>query len=320
MLSLPLARYRFEFHALDPGVMRGFGGSAWRGAFGIALKRVVCAMRLRPCEGCPLRNGCAYPILFDGYRPAERLASTPVFAGIDKFAVPYVLEPEIVQDHAFASGDRIGVILTLVGAANARFVYVVRAMAEAGAAGVGPARARMDLQRVLRLTALDAATGETVFDGGAHCVATPVASPPLPPMTGGLKVEFRTPLRLRLDNDLVTPERFTPAHLIGAAIRRVSSLAALHADSPIIADYAGLRSLAQMAVLSEPALRWKEQTRYSSRQGGKMQMGGIVGTSGIDLGPGGAEIAPWLALGQWVGVGKSASMGLGKYRITQVAT
>lgn len=317
MLSLPLARYRFEFHALDPGVMRGFGGSAWRGAFGSALKRVVCAMRLRPCEGCPLRDGCAYPMLFDGYRPAERPA--PVFAGIDKLAVPYVLEAETVQDHAFASGDRVGVVLTLVGGANARFVYAVRAMAEAGAAGVGPARARLDLRRVSRLAALDAATGETVFDGGAHCVATPVVSPHFPSIPGRLKVEFRTPLRLRIENDLVTPERFHPAHLIGAAIRRVSSLAALHADAPVSADYAGLRSLAQMAVLSDPQLRWKEQTRYSARQGAKMQMGGIVGTSVIDLGPGGAEIAPWLALGQWVGVGKSASMGLGQYRISPVA-
>jgi hypothetical protein len=117
----------------------------------------------------------------------------------------------------------------------------------------------------------------------------------------------------------VTPERIHPAHLIGAAIRRVSSLAALHADAPIAADYAGLRSLAQLSVLGDAALRWKEQTRYSARQGAKMQMGGIVGAGLIDLGPGGTELAPWLALGQWVGVGKSASMGLGQYRLTKVA-
>jgi hypothetical protein len=314
--SLPLVRYRFAYRARDAGVLRAFGGSAWRGVFGHALKRVVCAMRLRPCAGCPLIDGCAYPAVFDGYRPATAAARP---AGIDLAAVPYVFAPDHRGDVAFAPGDVVATALTLVGGANARLVYVVRAMAEAGLAGVGPARARLDLEQVEALDALDAAAGTRVHDGGTHCVPVAPRSPAIAASGRFVDVTLRTPLRLRIDGDLVTPAVFRPAHLLGAAIRRVSALAALHGDGPVDADYAALKRAAEAAVLVHSALRWQEQTRFSARQRTAMQMGGIVGSCRLDLGPSAAALFAWLSLAQWVGAGKGASMGMGDFRLSPVA-
>lgn len=317
-VALPLVRYRFAYRALDAGVLRAFGGSAWRGAFGHALKRVVCAMRLRPCAGCPLIDGCAFPALFDGHRPASQAAPIAP-AGIDLLAVPYVFAADHRGEIAFAAGDAVSTTVTLVGSANARLVYVVRAMAEAGLAGLGPARARLELARVEALDALDATAGTPVHDGGAQCRPVPPHSPAAAPPGRRVELELRTPLRLRLAGDLVTPENFRPAQLIVAAIRRVSSLVALYGAGPIAADYAALKRAADVATLEAGALRWQEQTRFSARQRATMQMGGLVGRCRIDLGPGADALGPWLGLAQWVGAGKGASMGLGDLRVGPAA-
>jgi hypothetical protein len=55
---LPLRRTRLVLVACGAGRFPAFPGSAWRGAFGHALKRTVCVMRLRPCAGCPLERSC----------------------------------------------------------------------------------------------------------------------------------------------------------------------------------------------------------------------------------------------------------------------
>jgi|SRR5580704_13131387 hypothetical protein len=62
---LPTLSLSMIFEALDPVHIPGFSGSVWRGAFGYALKRVACVMKMRPCEGCPLESSCVYTTLFD---------------------------------------------------------------------------------------------------------------------------------------------------------------------------------------------------------------------------------------------------------------
>jgi hypothetical protein len=312
MLLLPLVRYRFDFRAIDDGVLRSFSGSAWRGVFGTALKRTVCAMRLRPCEDCPLLDSCHYPTIFEGHRPR----GADQFPTIDKVAVPYVMEPVNSGELVFARGDRVSVVLTLVGNANRSLVYVVRAMGEAGLVGIGPARARLELERVVTLDDLEGAEGATVYAGGS--TATPaMPSTPVPASLGRrVRVVLRSPLRLRVDADLVTPARFSPGHLVAAAIRRVSSLAALHCGAPISEDYAALSAFARDTVSLRADLRWHEQERFSGRQKERLKAGGIVGSLEVDLADGAGRLAPWLALGQWVGAGKGASMGLGQYRVS----
>ena len=63
-------------------------------------------------------------------------------------------------------------------------------------------------------------------------------------------------------------------------------------------------------------LHWFDWTRYSSRQQQEMTLGGVLGTwtlhgSTETL----AALWPWLWLGQWLHVGKNASMGMGGYTL-----
>jgi hypothetical protein len=225
------------------------------------------------------------------------------------------MEPANKAELLFARGGRVAVVLTLVGSANHRLVYIVRAMAEAGLAGMGPARARLELENVVGLADLDGTPSATAYAGDGSVVSVAPATPAIPPTERRLHIALRSPLRLRLNNDLVTPARFVPADLVVAAIRRVSSLAALHCDAPVSEDFAELSRLARSVSAIRSDLRWHEQQRFSGRQKERLQAGGIVGSFEADLGDAAPRLFPWLALGQWVGAGKGASMGLGQYRI-----
>ena len=59
---------RIEFHGSFPegAVLPTFKGSMLRGALGFALKRTVCAVRVKVCEPCLLRPSCVYARIFRG--------------------------------------------------------------------------------------------------------------------------------------------------------------------------------------------------------------------------------------------------------------
>jgi hypothetical protein len=59
-----IRRLDFTFAPRSTLLVQSYPGSAWRGAFGHALKRIVCAMRLRPCHGCALSDVCVHTAFF----------------------------------------------------------------------------------------------------------------------------------------------------------------------------------------------------------------------------------------------------------------
>ena len=89
MLLLPLSVYRLEFVALDAVRLPVYAGSAWRGAFGHALKRLVCVTREPACPPCLLYRSCVYPYLFE--TPPD-----PAAGKLRKYPAaphPYLLRP-----------------------------------------------------------------------------------------------------------------------------------------------------------------------------------------------------------------------------------
>ena len=67
--TIPMARYRFTFRALEPVMFANQQGSLLRGAMGHALKSVACMTDADRCQGCPLDTNCPYPVLFEPRRP-----------------------------------------------------------------------------------------------------------------------------------------------------------------------------------------------------------------------------------------------------------
>jgi CRISPR-associated endoribonuclease Cas6 len=80
----------------------------------------------------------------------------------------------------------------------------------------------------------------------------------------------------------------------------------------IVGDATALARHAE-GIDDERELHWREWTRFSSRQKQEMTLGGVVGDWVIrgDLEP----LMPWLWLGQWLHVGKNATMGMGSYSL-----
>lgn len=286
--SLQLLRATYRFRAAAEGRLPAFAGSAWRGAFGHALKRSACVMRLRPCAGCPLERTCLYPTLFH----AAPDPAAACLSRLERVAPPYVLMPPPAGPRRLRPGDAVELDLTLVGRAIGQRAYVQRALERAADGGLGPDRLRLELESVAMMK-----------------------EPPSPPPDDHpLTIRFLTPLRLKRDGHLVTPEALTPGDLLMALLRRVSMLRAFHAREPLALEFVALRAMAATARWEHRALRWHETRRYSTRQEALLAMGGIVGEAILAPAPLGA-FRELLALAPWIGVGKGASMGLGQMQI-----
>lgn len=275
----------FRFAPRAPLRLQPYAGSVWRGAFGHALKRIVCTRSLAPCAGCPLQAACLYPSFFG----AE--AETDVTR-------PYILTPDPTPRGGWVGpGESFDITLTLLPAAERAAAYAARALVEAASAGLTARRVPLDLLSLRPAHAPE-------VGGGGPLEPLTLASPPAP---NRVRLRFVTPLRLRLQADLLTGRTLRPAHLVAAAIRRLRLLGLAAPDE--------LATEARRAVngleFADPRLGWLETTRFSTRQNTSMQLGGIVGQATLEF-TGAPEIWPFLWAASVLHLGKSAAMGFGK--------
>ncbi len=284
--ALPVYPLRFHFQAEDEQPWE-YRGSAWRGAFGRSLKRLLCVFHHGDCQGCPLRASCGYIQLFEPRSLHE---------GGRGDATPYALYP-----HPCEGGEYLHI--SLFGRQAAGYApFVIQAVKLAGEGGVHRQRLRPQVCEM--------------FDGRdwhplnakLHALEAP------PPWPGGaLRVQMRSPLRFKHQGRLVTPQSISAELWFGALRRRLTSLAASLGDEARMRER--LAELPTQVAWRDARWHWQEQTRRSARQRCRMRMGGLLGTFTLD-----AETAePWwpmLWLGQWTHTGKQASQGLGRYELS----
>lgn len=310
-LPLALSRHRLLLAPEAPMRVPRFPGSTWRGAMGWALKRLVCVMRGRPCEGCPLEHSCILPTVFAA-RPEETAVKMRLYERVPN---PFVLHPRFPAGPVAGPEDRVILDLTLVGRACGQVAYIVRALQSAAEGGLGPDRTALTLVAVG--PASEPWPAGDALPGLQGLVAEGF-SPRVPPPPETVTVRLTSPLRLQRDGRLVGPKALTPADLFGNLVRRVSMLAHFHAEADLALDFRGLRDAAHGVPMLDAALEWQELARRSTRQGGALvPMGGVIGRLILDL-RSAPELWPFLWLGQWIGAGKGASMGLGAYRLEGV--
>lgn len=284
----PLRVARMRFTATSEGRLPAFPGSAWRGAFGQALKRLVCVMRQRPCEGCPLQATCIFPAMFAGEPSPDvaaprRLASAPA---------PFVLRPPPNGPTRLAEGTPIELETTLIGRGTRWRAYVDRALLEAAAHGIGPDRVPLRLERIVEIE----------------------PAPPCWPRNGDLRLTLLTPVRLKRDGRHVGATAFRPVDLLMALVRRTGALGLLQSGARLDADPRALRAVAETLPWRHLDVRWQDTVRRSTRQDAVLRMGGLVGEAVLDT----TALAPFramLALAPWIGVGAGVTMGLGQIRV-----
>jgi len=258
--------YSFFCLLENEAILPYYKGSTFRGVFGAALKRIVCALKREDCKDCILAERCLYSQVF------ETSSSLPH---------PFVIEPPLTTDTYFEEGSPFKFSLLLFGEANRNLPYFIYAFQQMGKIGIGKKvkgkRGRFLVQSVKM-------GHELVYDGKEGKII--MKDPPelnlnhAPQETqqdiSRVKLFIITPLRIKFQN------RFTaelPFHvLVRAMLRRVSSLYNAYGQGEPPLDYRGLVHRAKSVRSTESDIRWFDWKRYSGRQDRSMLMGGIVGS------------------------------------------
>ena len=295
-LPLELVRYRAWFETRAPLHFTDYPGSAWRGAFGHALKNVACTQRGGDCATCPERRDCPYPPLFESSTGAEPFR-------------PYIFEPQALVGY-FLSGSLVGLDLVVCGWLNRWVPLLHAALQQLGQRGLG-------VRDPVHLTLVE--LQQQVGDGWVSLwqprVAEVLTLPPspfvIPPAPKRARLDLITPLRLKYRGALVQPERFTVKDLLVALARRFEAAGAVMEELPLTPEPG--QWLAETDHLVERAeLHWHDTHHYSSRQHEALKLGGLMGhlmLQGAAL----ERVWLWLWLGQWLHLGSSTTIGLGRY-------
>ena len=308
--QLPLMRYRLRFRVDDPQPLQGiYLGSAWRGAFGRALRRSACITNLPRCDDCALLERCVYPRTFEKRTPpdAQKLRLYPTVPN------PYVLAPRAASDDGIMALDA-----TLFGDANDDAPAILHALERAARDGLTRHRVSLRLLETQAETSAGATEEWTTIQrehGGLRTRPAAIVMPPssdAPPTA--VRIRLLSPLRIRSDGRYVRPRDLVFRAFAANLLRRISLLTYFHGKRPWEVPFATLLEEAATVRIEDAQLHWQDGTRHSSRQGARIPMGGIVG-SFVVRGPLLATLWPCLWLGQWTHIGKGCTMGLGGYAL-----
>ncbi|MBF0283834.1 MAG: CRISPR system precrRNA processing endoribonuclease RAMP protein Cas6 [Magnetococcales bacterium] len=308
--SFPAARYCFEWEVETPLRLPSFAGSALRGVFGAALRSVACLTRQRECGGCGFQRSCPYILIFETPLPEtpEGEKNAPIAPH------PYVIEPPPWGERIYHPGEALRFHLVLMGRGLRQLPLLILAWQRAMAHGVGPGNGAARLRRV----ELVEASGEReIFTPEEGIVREHPQEVTIPPWEErrSLPLHLLTPTRIQRDGSPLGPDRFTARDLLVALLRRVHSVARLHAPSPMVFDHRPLVQHAERIDLLQDRLTWRDWTRRSARQHQEMTLGGVVGSARLSgpLEP----FWPYLHLGQWLHLGKNATFGMGQYTLAE---
>ena len=303
-ISLPLARYRIRLRVPETMRLPDYSGSAWRGVFGSSLKKLVCLTREPSCPDCLLYRSCVYPYIFE--TPPD-----PAVGKLRKYTAaphPFVLRPGDTLNGTLTASSEHLLHLTLFGRGDRQMPYILHALERAMQRGLGKQRGKLELLEAQQQTAEGWAV---IYRPGGELRVDPATSVSIPACPTQAQLNLRTPLRIKANGRLVTPDTFSFKTLFSSLLRRISLLTAFHSDTPLETDFAELTRRAAAVSITGHRLRWQEWTRYSSRQDSLMQMGGLLGRvtfKECDLAP----FWPYLWLGQWTHAGKGGQHGPGQ--------
>ena len=309
--------YKFTIEASEPLALPDYKGSTFRGAFGNAFKRVVCALKRNDCRECLLKTRCVYVYVFETSPPE----GTDIM-GMNKYEAvphPFVIEPPEENKRAYNNGDILHFNLILAGKGIDYLPYFLYTFEELGRIGIGKGRGKYKFlsvrdgddpvysieDRVLRNTASKELHIQEDFEPGADTDSDL-------DLNETITLRFLTPARIKHQRSLAVELDFHI--LIRSLLRRLCLLYYFHCGGKEPSwDYKGIIKEAEKIAIEKDSLAWRDWERYSSRQDVRMKMGGVMGevTYKGNLKP----FTSILKAGSMLHIGKGTSFGLGKYEI-----
>ena len=323
-----LSRFSFQLRAIDPLRLPRYKGSTFRGGFGHAFKKVVCAIRGKPCSECSLKMKCVYVYIFETMPPE----GSEALRNYKSIPHPFIIEPPEDTRCNYEPGEVLSFNLILIGKAVDYLPYFIYTFEELGRIGIGKGRGKYELKEIN-------CDGKQIYNSvDRQLKQTPPCSPsilnaPQPPLklrggaeggevtsdllltrttgTDTVSLNFLTPARIIVHGDLVVDLEFH--QLIRNLLRRISNLSYFHCGLRLEIDFKGLIEKAEKVETVHRELGWYDWERYSARQETRMKLGGFIGTIGFKGGL--KPFIPFLSLGEIIHIGKGTSFGLGRYRL-----
>lgn len=319
---IDFSRYRFTLQAKTAiGFVNGDVGTTLRGAFGSALRQIVCIDRHQVCAQCSAMQDCVFPLVFS---PINAPGTAP-----KRLQTPprgFVIKPPLNAKQQYAPGESIIFDFLLMGRLREYLPYIIVPFTELGRQGIGMGRGKFIL------AAIDAITPEgdeaSVYrreDGIVQNASVMTNADDLirlhpPPAHSRVTLKFLTPTRIRFnptgERGKSRPVRNPSFFHIACRLRdRISALCREYGPAPLEMDFKGFGLRAKNIKTVESRLRWIEAKR-TSRTRHSHDLSGFVGeiTFEEDL----TEFWPFLVLGGYVHVGDNAVFGRGWYGIKKV--
>jgi len=306
-------RFRFIIKFTDQAYLPPYKGSTLRGAFGTALKQIVCALKRQECHHCVLGSRCVYTMFFENKRASHNKSEKG-----PSLPHPFMIEPPLESKTCFGPEEELSFHLILFGPALKYLPYCIYAFHQMGQIGVGKRingkRAGFVLKEVSFYQSSSVASiysqEDQILKGGDFFQNLTLDDKPCSDLNY-LTIYLKTPLRVKYGNQLRDE---LPFHiLIRAALRRISTLFTHYGDGEPDLDYKGLVERAKAVKVIDSDLRWLDWHRYSNRQETKMSLGGIVGWVRYEGNLG--EFWPFLHLGEKLHLGKQTTFGLGQIQM-----
>ena len=304
MNDLNFQRYYFNFTLKTPLKLDFYSGSALRGVFGNALKKISCMTKLPRCADCFLYRTCPYTTVFEMPPPEQHQLQK--FSQIPN---PYIIEPPALGAKTYQAGDTLTFSMVLIGSAIQQLPLIIFAWQRAFAFGVGKYQSTALLKNVI----LDGDKPQIIYQPEQQAqvqdyqpfIPAPLAN------TDQLTLKLITPLHLQKHGKVLAHD-MTAKDLLSALTRRYYLLQEFYAQHYQAPNFTQLAAHAQTIGIQHK-LTWCHLQRYSHRQQQKMRFDGVLGqiTPTGDLQP----FLPMLQAGQWLHLGNKTTFGLGHYQL-----
>lgn len=302
-----LSKTRFTARATEEIVLPEYKGSTFRGGFGHAFKDVNCVAEGENCDQCILQQDCLYNYVFNTPVPDD----AKIMKKYPYAPHPFVIEPPEEKKREYESGEEFSFSLVLIGDVTAKLPFFIFAFEHLGELGLGRRRGSYELIKAesqnidgdfITIYEDDTLDRKNITIAGSDIYQEELDQ---------LKLELKTPLRLKFQESLVSNLHF---HIvIRNLLRRISLLNFFHCGEELNVDFQSLIEKAKEVNKIQDKTNWYDWGRYSSRQKEWIKMGGLIGELTYQ-----GTFTPYskfLKLGQYIHIGKNTAFGMGKYNI-----
>jgi len=302
--------YKFVIRPEDIIVLPEYKGSTLRGGFGVAFRRVVCALKKNDCVDCILNTKCIYSYVFESFsfEKTSKIFGDTFSRDIPR---PFVIEPPLENKSIYNNKDEIEFNLILFGKAIEYLPYFIYAFELLGEEiGIGAKRGKFFVERVEcngEIVYKDKKIQPVDFDEFVFEEEIEHSDKNMQ-----IRLDFLTPLRLMVDRRIARDIRFE--ELFKAIHRRIVLISVYHCNSGLPTyDLKSLIGLSKKIEIIDKNLSWYDWERYSNRKGTRMRLGGYIGE--ISLCGCLTPFMKFIRAGEILHIGKGAVFGMGKYML-----